>query len=257
MFASLQKHLLALNALIARDLMVRFGRRHLGFIWSILEPMILTAGVMVVWSQIHEPVMHGVPIAAFIMTGYMPLTLSRHFTNGLVGIFRNNSSLLYHIPISHVDIIVARAVLEFLTCTMASMVIYFIVVSIGLAPPAVDPTLLLVAWLFSAWHFGAVGVLTAIIVEYWEPLEKFVQPLQYLQLPISGVFFMVDWTPTFAQKLLLWNPPVSCYEMLRAGYFGEGIVTHYSVTYLASVTFAMTITAAILVAYLRPHIEIR
>ena len=64
-----------ISALIVRDLMSRFGRNSLGFVWTVMEPMILTAGVMLVWTAIRPPIYHGIPIIGFVLTGYMPLTL--------------------------------------------------------------------------------------------------------------------------------------------------------------------------------------
>ena len=245
-----------LFALIIRDLLARFGRQHLGFIWTVIEPMLLTTGVMFVWSQLKEPIIHGVPVAAFALTGYMPLTLSRHFTGAMTGLMRHSSPLLYHAPISHIDIAVSRLILEFLSATLAFVVIYFIVVSTGITPPAANPSLALAGWLMSGWHFAAVGLLTGMLTEYWEPLEKFVQPWQYLQLPISGCFIMAEWMPSSAQKLLLLNPSVHCYEMLRAGFFGDEIVTHYDVGYLALTTAAITLVGAYALAGVRKHIEV-
>ena len=241
-------------ALIVRDMMVRFGRQNLGFVWAILEPMILTTGVMLIWSLIKEPIVHGVPVIAFVMTGYLPLTLNRHMSNSTLGLLRGSSSLLYHAPISHVSIVAARLILEFLASTVALMVIYFIVVSTGMIPPAVNPGLAMAAWLLIAWHFSMIGILQGILVMYWEPLEKFIQPYQYLQLPVSGVFFMVEWMPTYAQKLLLWNPTVHCYEMFRAGFFGEEIVTHYDVGFLVTVTIGLTMAASYSLLHVRGHV---
>src|ERR1700742_4601347 len=119
MILTISKQLSVLQALMIRDMRGRFGRNHLGFVWTILEPMILCAGVMLVWSMIKESSIHGIPIVAFVLTGYMPLTLWRHLTGPLVKILRNNSGMLYHRPISHVDILLARCVLEFLSTTVA------------------------------------------------------------------------------------------------------------------------------------------
>ena len=42
---------------------------------------------------------------------------------------------------------------------------------------------------------------------------------------------MVDWLPHYAQKLLLLNPSVHCFEMFRAGFFGAEVTTHYDPAY--------------------------
>lgn len=241
--------------LVVRDLMVRYGRQHLGFIWTVLEPMILCSGVMTIWSLTKEPIFHGIPIIAFIVTGYMPLTVSRHFVSGMSGLVRNNFGLLYHAPISHVHILMARLILEFLSTTFALVLILFVVTATGFVQLPIDPGLALAGWLLASWHFAAIGILTSVLCEYWHPAEKFVQPWQYLQLPISGVFFMVDWMPTYAQKLLLWNPTVHGYEMFRAGFFGEEIVTHYDLNFLVVTNLALTMLAAVLVSNLRKFLE--
>ena len=244
-----------ITALIVRDMMVRYGRHHLGFVWTVLEPMILTTGVMIIWSLIKEPIIHGIPVVVFVLTGYMPLTLWRHLTNPMAKILRANSALLYHRPVSHVDIVIARGVLEFFSTTAALIVIYFIVVTTGLVEPAQDLGLTLAAWLFTGWYFGAMGLALAALTECWEPAEKFIQPVQYLQLPISGVFFMMDWLPDWAQKLLLFNPSVHCFEMFRAGFLGESITTHYDPWYLAAASVTMTVVAAAAVYHARDRIQ--
>jgi len=241
--------------LIIRDLMVRFGRQNIGFIWVVLEPMILCSGVMTIWSLTKEPIVHGIPIIAFIVTGYMPLTVSRHFVSGMTALVRNNFSLLYHSPISHVHIIFARLILEFLSTTFALLLILFVVITTGFVQVPVDLGLALAGWLLASWHFGAIAMLTSVLIEYWHPAEKFVQPWQYLQLPISGVFFMVDWMPSYAQKLLLWNPTVHAYEMFRAGFFGAEIVTHYDVSFLVGTNIVITLIAVLMVSSMRKFLE--
>ena len=100
--------------------------------------------------------------------------------------------------------------------------------------------LLIVGWLMMAWIAAAVGLIFVGVSESSEVFEKFVFPAQYLIIPISGSFLMVDWVPEWAQKLLLLNPLVHCYEVFRAGYFGEAVVTHYSFGYFAACAFLLT-----------------
>jgi capsular polysaccharide transport system permease protein len=244
------------RALIIRDLMVRFGRHSLGFVWTIVEPMILCTGVMVIWSFIHEPIIHGIPIIAFIFTGYMPLTLWRHLTNTMGRILRSNVNLLYHRRVSHVHLILTRSILEFLSTTAAIAVIYFVLTSTGIIKPIVDYGLVLAGWLYVAWYFGSMGVLIGAMTEVWEPSEKFIQPFAYLQLPISGTFLMVDWLPDYAQRLILLNPSVHCFEMFRGGFFGPSIATHYDVWYITAWSAFLSFVAAAALYRVRDRIQL-
>ena len=108
MIAEFAGHVRIVQALVIRDLMVRFGRRHLGFVWTVLEPMMLTAGIMVVWSLLKEPVVHGISMVLFVFSGYLPLTLWRHMTTASLRLFQKNVGLLYHRPIALADILAAR-----------------------------------------------------------------------------------------------------------------------------------------------------
>ena len=230
-----------IGALMTRDLIARFGRDHLGFVWTVLEPLILTTGVMLIWSLLKEPTIHGVPVLSFVMTGYMPLTLWRHLTSPMVKIVRKHASLLYHQPISIAHILLARILLEVLSLSGALSVTYFVTVSCNLIEPVNNWGLALLAWLLGAWYYGALGIVIAGLTEMWEPAERFVQPIQYLALPVSGVFFMVDWLPGYARTLLVLNPSVNYFEMFRGGFLGPGVTTHYSATYLAVCSLAATL----------------
>jgi capsular polysaccharide transport system permease protein len=248
-------HINVFRALIIRDLMGRFGRNHLGFVWTVLEPMILCTGVMFLWSALKESSFHGMEIVPFVLTGYMPLTLWRHLTGPLVKIMHNNAGLLYHRRISHMHVPLARCLLEFLSTTTALIIVYLVTWNFGWVGPIKDPSLALGGWLFTAWYFGAQGVLISVWTECWEPAEKFIQPSNYLHLPISGCFMMVDWLPNYAQNLLLLNPSVHCFEMFRAGFFGEEVTTHYDTVYLTAWCMSLTVLAVAALYYVGDRIQ--
>lgn len=250
------RHVAVMDALMTRNLMARFGRENFGFFWFILEPTMLTVGVMLIWSVIHQSYIHSVPVITFVLTGYMPLTLWRHLTNPMVCLFRNNASLLYHRPVSCGYILLSRMLVEFLSVSGAVAGIYFVVASLNIIDPMADPGLVLVGWLFTGWFYGAIGMIIAAITEYWEVSERFIQPIQYFALPVSGVFFMVDWIPGWGQKLIVLNPAVHCTEILRAGFLGNAIATYYDLWYLACWSMLLTIVGSALVYRVRDHIRI-
>ena len=252
---AIRQHTNNVHALLIRDMMVRFGRNNLGFLWTILEPMILCTGVLVIWSAIHSSTIHGVAVISFVLTGYMPLTLWRHMTNPLVRIVANNAGLLYHARLSHFDIVFARLILEFLSTTAALVVIYSVLLAIGLTEPVEDWGLLFAAWLLTGWYHAGLGLIVAATTQIYEWAEKFLQPIQYLMLPLSGVFFMVDWLPSDAQRLIAWNPSVHCFEMFRGGFFGEAVTVHYDATYLASWSLALTVIGIVAVRNARYHLH--
>lgn len=223
-----------ISALMVRDMMMRYGRANIGFLWIILEPLLLTAGVMLVWSFIKSGDQHGIGLLTLVLTGYMPLTLWRHMTSAGVHSFRRSLGLLYHRHISLIDSLFARMILEFAGTTAALFTVYGVLALAGAVEPLREPSLALMGWLSMGLLSLAVGLVFAIVTEYSETAERFVQPIQYIMLPLSGAFFMVEWLPKAAQDFALYNPTVHCYEMFRAGFLGDSVTTHFTPWYPAA-----------------------
>ncbi len=245
-----------IHALMLRDVATRYGRNNIGFVWVVLEPMILTVGVMTIWSAIAVSDRVGVDVVEFVLTGYMPLTLWRHLTNPMVLICRRSVPLLYHRSISLFDIVFARFALEFIAISAAFLIVWSVLVAFGLASSIAHLDLVLVGWLMMAWLSSGAGMVIAAITERYEGSERLVGPFQYLIIPMSGAYVMVDWLPDWAHRWVLLNPMVHCYEVVRAGYFGSGVTTHYSFFYFVCWAFALWFVGVMCIDRMRGEVQI-
>jgi capsular polysaccharide transport system permease protein len=217
-----------------RELMTRFGRDNLGFLWVFIEPMLLCVGVMSLWSLIKSPFEHGLQLVGLVLTGYMPLTLWRHLTSSAgVRPFSRSAGLLYHRHVTLLDTFFTRIFLEFAGTTTAFVMVSAVLIATGLVDPPQDIGLVAGGWMLMASLSIGAALTIAIITEYFEIAEKFVPVFQYLMLPLSGCFFMVDWLPSYAQDAIWYNPQVHCFELIRAGFFGSSVTTFYSAWYPA------------------------
>jgi capsular polysaccharide transport system permease protein len=229
-----------ISALMLRDIVVRYGRANIGFAWVILEPMLLCSGVMILWSAMGGHAQAGLNLIEFLLTGYMLLTMWRHMTNSMLGLGRHSAFLLYHRQISLFDVVWARLVLEFAATTTALLIIWGTLYAVGLVHGAYRLDLCILGWFMMAWLAAGFGMIFVGVSERSEVFEKLVAPAQYLIIPISGFIIMVDWVPDWAQKYMMLNPMVHCYEVLRAGYFGPSVTTHYSLPYFACCSLVLT-----------------
>lgn len=236
--------------------MMRYGRENVGFVWSVLEPMILTCGVMGIWTVMGGHDKEGIKVVELVLTGYMPLTLWRHLTGPVVNMFRSNVAMLYHRRVSLLDLVIARQLLEIAGTTAALIVIYSSLLLFGMIEGGRRFDLMLLGWMMMAWIGFASGALLAAFTERHEVAERFVQPMQYLNIPISGAFFLVDWLPHWGQKIIMWHPLVHCWEVFRAGYFGDTIVSHYELDYFTACAFMLTFLGLRAVQRIRPHVRL-
>jgi capsular polysaccharide transport system permease protein len=216
-----------------REMMMRYGRNNLGFLWVFIEPMLLCVGVMILWSLIRAPFEHGIPLVAFVLTGYMPLTLWRHITNSGIHAFLRNSNLLYHRHVSLIDVFFTSIALEFAGTTTAFFLVAVTLIATGIVDPPYDIGLVSGGWMLMGLLSAGVSLSLALLTDSFEIAEKFVGPVQYLMIPLCGFLFMVDWLPTFAQTLIWYMPTVHCYEMIRSGFFGGAVEANFSPWYPA------------------------
>src|ERR1044071_5447486 len=92
-----------IGALFMREFVTRWGRRNLGFAWLFAEPLGFALPVIAMWSQIRSPFEHGVPMIAFVWSGYLPLLVFRHVAGHALYVIRHNGSMLYHRQVTPLD----------------------------------------------------------------------------------------------------------------------------------------------------------
>ena len=74
----LRVQLKVIQALLIRELVTRFGRENIGFLWIMAEPLLFAGLVGIVWTFLKGPESHGIGVIAFVISGYIPLTFLRH-----------------------------------------------------------------------------------------------------------------------------------------------------------------------------------
>ena len=240
---SLQIQVRVIWALILREIITRYGRHNIGFLWLFVEPMLFTLGVTALWTVagLH----HGsdLPITAFALTGYSTILLWRNMPNRCVGSVMPNSALMYHRNVRVLDIFLSRIALEAIGATISFVALSAVFIFLELMEPPEDALQVAQAWLLTAWFGAAFAMLLGAWSEKSEIVEKLWHPAAYLLFPLSGAAYMVDALPREFADAVLWLPMVHGTEMLREGYFGSKITAHYDITYMFTFNMALTLFA--------------
>lgn len=244
-----------INALFIRELMARFGHSNVGFLWQVLEPLVLALGVMGSWSLIYGERNHGVRVIPLVLTGYTFLTLWRHMTSRLTNSFRHASGLLFHRAVKPSDILIARGLLESIGTLVAFFAAYIPLALLGIIEPVSDYLVLLGGWTLMCFLTFGVSLIITGVTHLSETLERFVQPVMYLIIPLTGVFYMVYWLPPAARQIVVISPLVQACEMYRAGLFGQAMPTFWDPWYILLWGIAANALGWVLVLKAQKHIE--
>ena len=211
-----------IGSLIFRETRVRFGGTRLGYLWALIEPILHVAvlsTIYVVWGR-QAPVGN---LQMFFITGIMPFFLFSHTSSRLARSISSNASRLRLPPITNMDIVFAKALLQALTWVAVFAILLFLVMLGGklILPQRLEECA--AAALFTFLLGFGVGLINAVLnmlFKSWEHLYSALTRPLYL---LSGVFYLVDALPEQARRVLVWNPLVHAIEWFRAGYF-----THFS-----------------------------
>lgn len=219
-----------IGALMIRELVTRFGRENIGFLWVMVEPLLFAVLVGIVWRFMKGPEEHGVSIIAFIASGYIPLTFFRNAVNRSVRIFTANGSLMYHRQIKILDFVFVRCLIEAIGAMMAFFLIAMILIALNEFPVPADLGALIEGWLLY-WLFTlSLCLILAPLSEVSDVLEKIMPVTTYIMIPFSGAFNMVSWLTPAARKFMYYSPFVHGMELMRYGIFGERIDAHWDIS---------------------------
>ncbi|ARU16704.1 ABC transporter permease [Croceicoccus marinus] len=235
-----------IKALMVRELVTRFGRENIGFLWIMAEPLLFAGMVGTLWSFLKGPESHGIGIIPFVVSGYIPLTFLRHSFGQSAKIFVANSALLYHRQVKVLDFVFVRVALEAIGAMMAYIFGGIVLMFFGLFPMPADVALLIAGWAIYVLFVLSICLVLAPLSEVSTVVEKLVPVSVYIAIPLSGVFNMASWLPEKLRDALMWSPLVSGMEMMRAGLFGELVLPYYDVPKALIVSFGFIFAGLVL-----------
>ncbi len=236
-----------IGALLMREIITRYGRNNIGFLWLFVEPLLMTLMILLLWGAARANQYSDLNIIAFTLTGYPLAMMWRNVSNRAIGAISANASLLYHRNVRVLDTLFARMLLEIAGATIAQIAIVGVLILIGWIPTPADVFYMLMAWLLMAIFAIGLGLVICSIAFKVEAFGKIWGTFSFVMLPLSGTFFFVSSLPQQAQQYVLWVPMVHGTEMFRQGYFGASVVTYESISYIVLCNLVLLLLGFIMV----------
>jgi ABC-type polysaccharide/polyol phosphate export permease len=168
-----------------------------------------------------------------------------------------NMGLLYHRNVRVLDLFIARVLLEMGGATMSFTLLATVFILLGWMSGPEDIGKVVFGWFMLAWFGTALALVIGALSAFTEVVERLWMPTAYLLFPLSGAAFMVDWLPERFQEIILWLPMVHGVELVRDGYFGTAVTTHYSVPVMAGVCMITTLCGLALVRLASRRVELQ
>jgi ABC-2 type transport system permease protein len=219
---SARRYLHSLWLLSARDLKVRYATSALGYLWSILDPLVMSAIYWFVFTQIFERTVGHEPYIVFLITALLPWVWFNSAVSDFTRAFNKDARLVRSTAIPRsiwVNRIVLSKGIEFL-CSLPVLVLFILISPI---PVQLNSGLLLfpVAILLQAMLLVGLGLLVAPLCVLWNDLERTTKLVLRGLFYASPVIYGVSDLPGVFETIAAFNPLAGIFALYRVGFFGE------------------------------------
>ena len=252
----LDSQLAVVNALILRETRTRFGRNRLGYLWAVIEPVLVTFTFYAVLKISKRELPAGLSTFAFVATGVLPYTLFSNSISRVAEAVNGNKPLLYYPQVRPLDLVIARSLLE-----AATFVAVFILVmgtnALVSQELAVHDVLLVIVGMAAASALGtSLGLVFCGLAQISPLVDRARGPLLRPLFWISGIFFTADMVPASTREEFLWNPMFHVTEMTRAGWFASHDPTSVDGGYVLWWIGGMTLAGLLFERWVRRRIDL-
>ena len=209
-----------LRLLVARDLTVRYKRSYLGVGWSVLNPLLTSAVMWVVFSQIFRFSTPGVPFVVYVLSGVLLVTFFTQSVLAASGAIVNSASILtkVFVPAEVFSLAAAIAGATNFAITLVPLLLAQIVTGVG-----IPWTVLLVPLpvLALMCFIVGLGLLVASAAAAYHDVMDLTAVVMQLATYLTPAFYPIEIIPPQFLPLVRANPLYS-YLLVFRGFIYEG-----------------------------------
>jgi capsular polysaccharide transport system permease protein len=219
-----------IHAVMLRETRTRFGRHQMGYLWALVEPVLLIGMFYMLYTFAGREVPNGMSVVPFLATGILTYHLFAKTAERGSGAVGANKALLFYPHVKPLDLIFARTSLEAITYSL----VFFLIVGVHALITqtwGIDSALRTIGALGLTSVMGITfGLLLSALGVVWQTVDRIRGPL--IMRPLfwtSGLFYTANELPTKVRQVLLYNPLFHCTELARDAWF-PGYDAHYAST---------------------------
>jgi len=245
-----------IGALIMRELHTRYGRENVGYLWVILEPLMLATMIGLLHAQSPSHFGSDLKPVPLALIGYCNFITFRSIVNRAEGAIEGSVTLLYHRTISLFDILVSRALLEMAGSWMAFFILISGSIAIGVSNPPERPLYLLLGMVLMGILSFSCGLIITAVTHDNRSLGRLVHPLSYILMPLSGAFYTMEMLPEKIRTILSYIPLSHLFELLRYGWFKAATPQYIDPLFLGEWILGSLLCGLLLLSTVRKRIHV-
>lgn len=237
-------------ALVLREMGSTYGRSPGGYIWAILQPIGALAVMSLAFSAVLRSPSLGTSFVLFYATGFLPFGGYGEVQKKTASALRYSKSLLAYPRVTWLDAILSRLVLAVLTRVTVGCIVFTGILMLVDTRAVLSIGPILGATAMAASIGLGVGMMNCLLnglLPIWSSIWSIITAPLFLA---SGVFFLYEDMPGFAQDILWWNPIMHAVGLMRRGFYPTYEASYVSLLYGYGLSATLILLALI---FLRRH----
>ena len=206
--------------LTTRDLKVRYSTSALGYLWSILDPLVMAGIYWFVFTVVFDRTVGHEPYIVFLLAALLPWMWFTGAISDSTRAFTKEAKLIRSTTIPR-TIWVARLVLSKGIEFVASIPVLAIFVIVAGATLHVEAFWWLLAIVMQAALTLGIGLLVAPLVVFFRDLERAVKLVLRFLFYASPIIYGLQDLPPSLQFWGAFNPLSGIFSLYRAAFFPE------------------------------------
>lgn len=221
-----RRYLHSLWLLSARDLRVRYATSALGYLWSVLDPLVMSLIYWFVFTQVFQRSVGHDPYIVFLITALLPWVWFNACVSDFTRAFSKDARLVRSTAIPRsiwINRIVLSKGVEFL-CSLPVLAVFVVVAVFASDTPVHIGWGLLwfpVAVLLQTMLLVGLGLLVAPLCVLYSDLERTTKLVLRALFYASPVIYSVSDLPGVFPEIAAFNPLSGIFTLYRMGFFPE------------------------------------
>ncbi len=218
---STRRYLHSLWLLSARDLKVRYSTSALGYFWSVLDPLVMSAIYWFVFTQVFQRgSIGGTPYIVFLICGLLPWVWFNSAVSDLTKAFNRDAKLVRSTAIPR-SIWVNRIVLSKGTEFLFSLPVLALFAVFARPHVELNPMILLfpLGMILQTILLVGLGLMVAPLCALWGDLERTTRLILRALFYASPIIYGISDLPAPIHQLAVFNPLSGIFSLYRVGLF--------------------------------------
>ncbi len=207
-----------IKKLIAQQLILRYRRTFLGYLWTLVSPLLMMSVMAAVFATLLKSDLNDFVI--FLFAAMIPWNFFSALTTQAGGCFINNEGLMKKIYIPKLVFPISLAVALLIDSLLSFVALFVIMLALGAEISVALPFIVVSYCLLFAFAFGS-GLIMSVATVFFRDLQHVTQIAMQGLFFLSPILYKVDSLDGNIGLLVKLNPIVPFIELFRIPlYYG-------------------------------------